>query len=261
MSQLESGQYYGRVSSRREQESVAVACLEHRQGRRLPLHVHRQAYFSMTLAGGYREETGRRAIEYRPLTMVYHPPGTAHVDEIGPRGARFLTIEVGDALVAGDGLPDTLRSGYPVELPAESGRIAFRALDPDRSVVESAALELISMTDSTDKIASGRPRWLEVALERARDEFRSPPATSELAALAGVHPVHFARVVRRETGTTLARIVRRRRVEHAVDLLSRDETLCAIALECGFADQSHFNRSFLAETGLRPGEMKQLLRG
>jgi len=158
-------------------------------------------------------------------------------------------------------VPDKVRSGYPVELPGEASRIAFRTLDADGTVVEAAALRLLAMTDSSSRIATGRPSWLQESLDRTSDEFRSPPTTRELAALAGVHPVHFARVVRRETGTTLARIVRRRRVEHAVELLDRDEPLSAIALDCGFADQPHFNRCFLAETGMRPGEMRQLLRG
>lgn len=224
------------------------------------MHVHRQAYFSMVLAGGYREETGRRAIEYDVLTIVYHPPGTAHIDEIGPRGARFLTIEADDDLVSGERISPRLRSGYPVELPREAGWIALQLLRAEDSASgESSVLELLGLADGTPASA-GAPAWLTSALEHVRDEFRAPPSARELARRAGVHPVHLARVVRRDTGHSLAGIVRLRRIEHAIGLLGSDEPLSSIALDCGFADQPHFTRAFRQVTGMCPGTMRRLLR-
>jgi AraC family transcriptional regulator len=50
----------------------------------------------------------------------------------------------------------------------------------------------------------------------------------------------------------------RHRVEQAKMLL-RDRTLSlsVVALSCGFADQSHFNRVFARLTGLSPGAWRR----
>lgn len=224
------------------------------------MHVHEQAYFSMVLEGGYREETGRQSIDYDPLTIVYHPPGTAHLDEIGPRGVRFLMIETEGRLVRGDDISDRLRSGYPTTLPRRAGWIALGLLRDadDFGAQESIVLELLAAVDET-AVAPGSPQWLKDVLDRVRDEFQSPPSTSELARSAGVHPVHLARVIRRETGRTLAELVRQRRVEHAVGLLTSDRSLASIATRAGFSDQAHFTRCFRTITGFTPGEMRRLL--
>lgn len=52
------------------------------------------------------------------------------------------------------------------------------------------------------------------------------------------------------------------RVDHAVKRLAdREVTLASLALECGFSDQSHFNRVFRKLTGMTPGEFRTLRFG
>ena len=223
------------------------------------MHVHEQSYFSMVLDGGYREETGRRTIDYDPLTIVYHPPGTAHVDEIGPSGVRFLVIESDAGLLVDEDQPTRLSSGFPVTLPPGSGWIALRLLhDEDPLTQESIALELLSAIDDRERVM-GSPEWLPQVLDRVRDEFLDPPTVREMARNAGVHPVHLARVLRRQTGSTLAGLVTQRRVEQAWKLLRTDRPLASIALQSGFSDQAHFTRVFKSVTGFTPGEMKRML--
>ncbi len=260
MSALSTGQYFGHTASRSDAAAFSVCCLEHSVARRLPMHTHGRAFFSMPLEGRYREEAGKRSIDYEPFTIVYHPPSTAHVDEIGPGGARFLMIEVDENLVRGDGVPDSLASGYPTILPRSASWQALGLLSPDDPASgESIALELLVAVGSGPRIHA-RPRWLVDVLDRVRDESHAPPSTTELAAGAGVHPVHLARVVRQATGMNVAEIVRQRRVEQAARRLSGDTPLASIALECGFADQPHFTRSFRAVTGLTPGDVRKLLK-
>lgn len=247
------------MSARRETAGFAVSRLDHRAGRRLPMHVHQQAYFSMVLQGAYREETGRQSIDYQSLTIVYHPPETAHLDEIGPQGARFLMIEADERLVASDGVSKRLRSGYPTALPRPAGWLALQLLRGDPMGQESIALELLGMVDGA-RIESGAPQWLQAVLERLHDEFNSPPSSRELAQSAGVHPVHLARIVRRETGMTIAGLIRHRRVEHAIQQFSTGESLAMIAARAGFSDQAHFTRCFRSVTGMTPAQLRRLLR-
>ncbi|WP_227310624.1 helix-turn-helix domain-containing protein [Acidisoma cellulosilyticum] len=69
---------------------------------------------------------------------------------------------------------------------------------------------------------------------------------------------HFARAFKQSTGFPPHRWLQQRRVEHARDLLLKDKlTLAEIAVRCGFADQSHFNRVFLSHAGTTPGTWRR----
>lgn len=259
MSVLSTGQFYGETSARRETAGLAVSSLVHHVGRRLPMHVHAQPYFSMVLGGEYREESGRQSIDYEPFTIVYHPPGTAHLDEIGPGGCRFLMIEAGESMLSDFAGSSRLRSGYPTTLPKESAMLALRLLGGDGwAVDESIVHELLDLVDRPVR-SSRSPGWMGEVLDRLRDEFRSPPAMGELAAEVGAHPGHVARVIRRETGLTVAQIIRRRRVDYAVGLFDSDRSLAEIALAAGFSDQAHLTRSFREVLRTTPARLRRIL--
>jgi AraC family transcriptional regulator len=75
----------------------------------------------------------------------------------------------------------------------------------------------------------------------------------QLADCARLSQYHFARAFRRSTGMSPQRYVARRRIERAQYLmLWTDTSLSQIAFECGFSDQSHFNRAFVKAVGETP---------
>jgi AraC family transcriptional regulator len=78
-----------------------------------------------------------------------------------------------------------------------------------------------------------------------------------IAAAAGIHPVHLARVFRRHCGYTLGDYVRKLRVDFAArQLLATDEPLAGIAFAAGFSDQSHFTKVFKRQTGMTPADFR-----
>ncbi|HEX6187366.1 MAG TPA: helix-turn-helix transcriptional regulator, partial [Pyrinomonadaceae bacterium] len=61
---------------------------------------------------------------------------------------------------------------------------------------------------------------------------------------------------------TLGEYVRHIRVQRSLELMPRRNlTLTEIATTCGFADQSHFTRSFKQIMGVRPSTYRRLLAG
>ena len=72
---------------------------------------------------------------------------------------------------------------------------------------------------------------------------------------------HFAAAFRQSTGESPHRWLMKRRVEAAKQmLLSSDLPLSAIALDCGFADQSHLTRVFTVMAGAPPGVWRRVQR-
>ncbi len=75
----------------------------------------------------------------------------------------------------------------------------------------------------------------------------------DLARRAGLSVAGFNRAFRRHFGTTPARYVIEMRVREAARLLLQtDETLDAIAEECGFPNRAYFSRVFKRVTGAAP---------
>jgi AraC family transcriptional regulator len=76
---------------------------------------------------------------------------------------------------------------------------------------------------------------------------------ADLAELLDLSESHFCRAFRGTFETSAHEYVTRRRIEVAQSLmLESRESLCAIALRCGLADQSHFTRVFRRIVGETP---------
>jgi AraC-like DNA-binding protein len=83
----------------------------------------------------------------------------------------------------------------------------------------------------------------------------------ELAEVAGFSVTHFKVLFTQATGFAVHSYVVERRVERARQLLLRGEhPLADIALESGFAHQSHMNRYMYRLLGMNPGQLITLCR-
>ena len=98
-------------------------------------------------------------------------------------------------------------------------------------------------------------RWI-------RDNYRDNLSNEALAAHAAMSLRNFARVFRRETGTTPARFIERTRLEAAVRLLEETgQALKGISQECGFQSGEHFRLAFTRRFGITPGQYRERFRG
>ena len=79
----------------------------------------------------------------------------------------------------------------------------------------------------------------------------------ELGRAVGIHPVHVARVFRAHRGMSPASYARELRLSWAAQRLAdSDASVCDIAAQAGFADQSHFVRAFRRRTGMTPSRYR-----
>lgn len=80
-----------------------------------------------------------------------------------------------------------------------------------------------------------------------------------LAKAAGIPRIRLLRAMKRETGMTPHAWLVDRRVRAARRMLAEGEAPAAVALACGFCDQSHLNRVFKARIGVSPGAYRAAL--
>jgi AraC-like DNA-binding protein len=101
------------------------------------------------------------------------------------------------------------------------------------------------------------PQAVARAKELLSSQLAEPPSLEALAAAVGLSPFHFARVFRRATGLPPHAWLLQRRLERARGLLKSGCAPLSVAMQLGFADQSHLNRQFKRTYGIGPGAYRK----
>ena len=102
------------------------------------------------------------------------------------------------------------------------------------------------------------PRWLLKVRDQLAADYLTNVSLVELGRNAGVHPAHLAKEFRSHFGQSVGEYLQSLRLESAAKLLAANElTIGEIALELGYADQSHFCRVFRARFGQPPGSYRK----
>jgi AraC family transcriptional regulator len=223
-------------------------------------HEHDTAHICVVLGGGFmeREKSGWRDVS--PGTVRVSAAASHDIDFSG-NGATCLVLEsISNHLVA------TVAPRF-IE---NDTRLMALACGIDRASKSSDALRLTRKDDLTteflaqvDRRLRGRvsppPPWLERIREMVHDGTRAA-SVAELAREAGVHRVHVARSFRDHYGISVSSYARRVRVQGALHLLATSTlSLSQLALQAGFADQSHLTREVRALIGQTPGALRSRL--
>ncbi|BCH32499.1 hypothetical protein MesoLjLc_44290 [Mesorhizobium sp. L-8-10] len=217
----------------------------------------------LTLDGSYQVDWGRRRLNSGPASLIFLPAGQAYAAHISHEGSHCLTAAIDPALLrnACDTTLDverlsTARRAPPHWLAFQLRREMELADDLSPASVAHTLVALLSeLSERPGLEARGAPPpWLERVQEQIHDEFHRHHTLESLARAAGVHHVHLAREFRRRFGCTIGHYIRQRRVEFGCHRLAASpDPLSEIALDAGFADQSHFTNTFRRLVGMSPG--------
>jgi AraC family transcriptional regulator len=135
--------------------------------------------------------------------------------------------------------------------------MAWRCLRDASSLLgaESQETGALQSLESITLKPGGLSVWqAKRALAYIEANLASKIGMTEISALAALSNSHFCRAFKHTFGTSPMAYVAARRIERAKILItSTSERLSSIALACGFADQSHLNRTFSRIVGMSPG--------
>lgn len=265
---LDEGHFYGRTLRKRDVGGLTLADVEYDANSHVPSHSHKRPYFCLIRHGSYVEKYSRAARVCGPTMLVFHPPGETHSEAFGEESVASFNVELGPGWLA-----FVHESGSAFDQPAEfqadgAARLALQLFhefssneDPDSELsIKSIVLEILACYVRRSGVAVNvpEPHWLRRAKEAMM--FDDVPSLRQLATIAGVHPVHFAAVFRRFNGCSVGQYARSLRLERARKLLSNPTIpLAEIALQTGFADQSHFTRVYKRFTGRTPAQERTFL--
>jgi AraC family transcriptional regulator len=230
-------------------------------------HSHDEPCLGVVLGGDFRERIFTSERTYRRGCMAFCPPGVLHSQEFGVSGARQIVFTpdriwldyLADCKLQLDDAPNTT-SMFLARLGDRLG-VEMRNDDPYSAFArDGILLELIAeFGRRSGEARSTRqpPPWLRTAREFLRANATGRVSVAQVAAAAGRHEIHLAREFRRFYGTSIGTYLRNLKTERAAQLL-RDSslTICDIALDCGFANQSHLTREFKARYGVTPSRYR-----
>ena len=237
---------------------------------RIEPHYHDRPNLGVMLAGSFDLSFGTRSFACDPGTVFLEPAGETHCNCMGCRGATVLAVQPDPGHADLEQLvacvlrePASLRHPHAQHLGLRIARETERPDEFSDLMVQSLAFELLAVAGRAIRKRMWKGSVPLARIEALLRTARTGRITlADLAREAGVHPAHLARVFRKEYGCSLGRFLLDRRLEWAANRLARsDAPISRIALEAGFADQSHFTRRFRIYAGLTPRRFRATRAG
>jgi AraC-like DNA-binding protein len=138
------------------------------------------------------------------------------------------------------------------------GDIRVTRLERETMLLEMFSRLLVRHTyEPPTVVRAGRE---EAPIRRVIDyldaHFGEDLAVDTLASIACLSPYHFIRVFFRQTGLTPHAWLMQLRAHKARELLGRGLPIADVALQTGFADQSHLTKIFKRIMGYTPGQLR-----
>jgi AraC-like DNA-binding protein len=246
---------------------------------RYPTHAHEHAVIGLVESGsvslgyrGARHQIGSNGIFFvnpeEPHDGVIGDPS----DPIGyTYRALYPTPEFITNIVGEDHLRQLHFRDAVVDDSSLSNKLrcAHRAIElHDSLIVCEGLLFYAIMSLLRQNGLAGEPiariRKARIAVQRVCDFINAHPngktSLAEYAALAGMSPFHLAHVFVREVGMPIHVYAETVRTRRARSLLKGDLAISQIALQLGYADQSHFTRRFKQFQGVTPGQYRDSAR-
>jgi len=249
----------GQIVRQAAYDGVRVSERLHSGRTLLPRHEHDSLQLCVVLEGEFVEEFGELALECDPETVIVRPPMTLHQDTFRSAAVRTLLVEFSngprfDALFVAARAPvKQPRTAAARELICELRNTDVASATALEGVLLQLAAQLIRAPAATGWIAGARRR-IDETLPRRID-------ADALAAELQVSRSQLFERFRRTEGKTIGEYVLQWRIEQARALLAESAApLSEVAAACGFADQSHFTRTFRRESGQTPTEFRRTKR-
>jgi AraC family transcriptional regulator len=264
----EGREFYGAISGLIRRSGLEFGLVTLSGERLVPDHTHETSYYSLVVSGRYDESHRRGRVYFQPFSSALTRSGTEHDEHVAAGGVRVFTVEIGEEWIRQfrelHREPETVQDLTGGQLTWLGIRL-YREYRADSLscalTVDALVWELLAAAADIERQSlDSKPSWWTRVLDLLHSEFKRNLRISEVAAEAGVHPIHLARVFRRFCRQTPGEYVQRLRVRFAAENLAHlNDGIAQIAADAGFSDQSHLTRIFKRYAQMTPGEFRHAL--
>jgi AraC-like DNA-binding protein len=196
------------------------------------------------------------------LTLVRRLGLKQRADVIGHDVTELFPAALGGSYASQD---QRVLAGEVMENQLEvhmfSNRVAGWCLTCKRPLkVRGAVRGIVGISRDLGKPDARHPTYVRLrrVLAYLQEHYAESVRVAKLAELADVSVAQLERHFRRVFQLTPQQVQTKLRIESAIRLLGGDESVAAIGLACGFADQSAFARQFKATVGMTPRDYRAI---
>jgi AraC-like DNA-binding protein len=268
MKRSERGFFYGDTTELLRLDGVTLTDTVYAQGR-VDWHFHEDDYFTFLLLGGMCEGNRKEVYECVAGDLLFHNWQDAHYNIGSGRFTRGFHVELSDPWYEKLGIPANLTEGS-IRLSDPLVKTVMYDLFKEAKLsgtegqlgVDALLTQIFGILGKMREArgGAGKPVWVGRVREMLQDGTQDWTLIG-LATEVNIHPVHLSREFPKHFHTHLGDYLRMIKVQRAMTLLGEPgRQLTEIAFHCGFADQSHFIRSFKSYHGVTPHQYRRLLQ-
>jgi AraC family transcriptional regulator len=225
-------------------------------------HFHENAHLNFILNGGIIDKREKSETERLSGDLMFFHAGEPHQTIYKHLPEINISFEINDGLFADKSFGKISR----IESLSKNPNTKFIAIkiykelaikdEFSDSSIEMLILNLLSGETETKNF---RPQWLDKVIELLNDNWDKPISLNDLATAANVYPTTISKHFPKYVSCTLGEYRRRLKIEKSLSFIkTSNQSLTEIAYQCGFADQSHFTRTFKELTGFLPRQYETL---
>lgn len=252
------GVYSGNILRSRSGQNYITSITHYsRENYNNKLHEHENAHFSFMINGGCVE---RKKLEYEllPGNVTYYDAGEKHQVTKVVKDSTRINLEFDETFFKLYRLSNNHMRAAVYKNPESRFLLmkvyrelivndTFSDLSIHMLLLQLTVPKFVSQTEDS------KPDWLAIIDEYLRCTLDRKLTLNELSDICKLHPVTLSKQFPIYFNCTLGQYKRKLMVEKALPMvISSELTLCEIALECGFFDQSHFTRTFKQLIGVSP---------
>ena len=260
---LATGESSGQIVRRADSDGVIISTAQYTVGGHgSGLHYHENPHICLIMRGRDAEIRGGRSYERRTGDIFFYRAGELHCSPARTDGLTNALVEFTPSFLDRQAVTEDMLSRVVHENP--NARFLVLQLQQELRTndgmtplgAEALILELVNQ--SVQHVERTPPRWVGRVAEVLHSNVNGRLTLAELSAAANAHPVTISKHFRRYFACTLGEYRRKLMVAASLPLINDSSMpLSEIAATCGFADQSHFTRTFQRLTGFRPGEFRR----
>lgn len=265
MYELEKEKYLGNTKNIfNNMQGIAVVETEYQNKVFEGWHSHNNAHITLFLKGGTSEKRKNLSTDVGPGSLLFYHSDELHLNHNTLFPSKNINIEIEDQL-----LKELQITEAVIEKSVQNTTLTkFLILKIFREciIADTFSSDTISMLfaqlsnahNHLERFEKG-PLWVKSLNELLNDCWNENPNLKDLAQVLNLNPITISKNFPRYFGCTLGEYMRRIKINRSLSLIQTSKiNLTEIALECGFADQSHFIRTFKSQTGFLPKKFQNL---
>lgn len=265
MYELEKEKYLGNTKNiYNNTQGIAVVETEYQKKVFEGWHSHNNAHITLFLKGGTSEKRKNSNIDVGPGSLLFYHSDELHLNHKTLFPSKNINLEIeenvlkelqiNEAIIEKSVQNTTLTKFLILKIFKES--LVADSFSSD--TINMLFSQLSNSNSHLDKFEKS-PFWVKSLNELLNDCWNENPNLHDLAQVLNLNPITISKHFPKYFGCTLGEYMRRIKINRSLSLIeSKESNLTEISFQCGFADQSHFIRTFKNQTGFLPKQFQKL---